>query len=143
MPNLDHQPPCTPTANHKPKRHLQVREQVVEHPRTNGARICSVCLIYLLLAYLLTWPTVTHIATHLPGDGGTIRQSPGTSGGPKHALLDLKTNPLFTDYMFYPIGINLAFYTLTVLNALTALPLPTLNLGVVSASNIHMLFTLS
>jgi len=42
--------------------------------------------------------------------------------------------------MFYPIGINLAFYTLTVLNAVTTLPL-TLNLGVVTASNLHMLFT--
>ena len=42
--------------------------------------------------------------------------------------------------MFYPLGINLAFYTLTILNAVTALPL-TLNLGVVTASNLHMLFT--
>ncbi|MCB0307692.1 MAG: hypothetical protein KDI38_28270, partial [Calditrichaeota bacterium] len=42
--------------------------------------------------------------------------------------------------MFYPIGLNLAYYTLTVLNAVTALPL-TLNLGVVAASNLHMLFT--
>ena len=42
--------------------------------------------------------------------------------------------------MFYPIGINLAFYTLTMLNAVTALPL-TLNLGVVAASNLHMFFT--
>jgi hypothetical protein len=42
--------------------------------------------------------------------------------------------------MFYPLDINLAFYTLTVLNAVTALPF-TLNLGVVTASNLHTLFT--
>ena len=58
----------------------------------------------------------------------------------KHAILNLETNPLSSDYMFHPLGINLAFYTLTLLNALgTALPW-TLNLGVVTASNMHMLF---
>ncbi|OQY27183.1 MAG: hypothetical protein B6243_13270 [Anaerolineaceae bacterium 4572_5.2] len=42
--------------------------------------------------------------------------------------------------MFYPIGINLAFYTLTTLNALTALPL-LLNFGVIAASNLHLWFS--
>ena len=55
-------------------------------------------------------------------------------------MLDQSQNPLFTDFMLYPIGLNLAFYTLTVLNALTALPL-LLNFGVVTASNLHLLFT--
>jgi hypothetical protein len=44
--------------------------------------------------------------------------------------------------MFYPVGVNLAFYTLTVLNALTALPL-TLFLGVTTASNLHLWFTMA
>jgi hypothetical protein len=100
-----------------------------------------VLLVYLLLAVLLTWPTVTHIATHLPGDGGDDPAIAWNLWWVKHSLLTLQTNPLFSDYMFYPIGVNLAFYTLTVLNALTAMPL-TLTLGVVTASNLHMWFTM-
>jgi hypothetical protein len=99
-----------------------------------------VLLAYLLLAIVLTWPTVAHIATHLPGDGGDDPAIAWNLWWVKHALLTLHANPLYTDYMFYPIGINLAFYTLTTLNALTAMPL-TLALGVVPASNLHMWFT--
>jgi hypothetical protein len=101
----------------------------------------GILLIYLLLTILLTWPTVTHIATHLPGDGGDDPAIAWNLWWVKHALLTLRTNPLFSNVMFYPIGVNLAFYTLTVLNALTALPV-TLTLGVVSASNLHTGFTM-
>jgi len=96
---------------------------------------------YALLAVLLTWPTVTHLASALPGDGGDDPAIAWNLWWVKHALLTLHANPLITTTMFYPIGINLAFYTLTLLNALTALPL-TLNLGVVAASNLHTLLTM-
>jgi hypothetical protein len=100
----------------------------------------TILLVYGLLAVLLTWPTVTHLATHLPGDGGDDPAIAWNLWWVKDALLTLHTSPLFSTAMFYPIGINLAFYTLTTLNALTALPL-TLTLGVVAASNLHMWFT--
>lgn len=101
-----------------------------------------VLILYLVLAILLTWPTVIHLDTHLPGDGGDDPAIAWNLWWVKHALIVLKTSPLYSDFLFYPIGINLAFYTLTVLNALTALPL-TLNLGVVAASNLHMWFTMT
>jgi len=97
-------------------------------------------LIYLLLAILLTWPTITHLTTHLPGDGGDDPAIAWNLWWVKYALLNRGQNPFQTDFMAYPIGLNLAFYTLTLLNALTALPL-TLNFGVVAASNLHLLFT--
>ncbi len=97
-------------------------------------------LTYLLLALILTWPTVTHITTHLPGDGADDPAIAWNLWWIKHALLAESQNPFHTDFMFYPLGINLAFYTLTLLNGVTALPL-TLNVGVVAASNLHMLFT--
>jgi hypothetical protein len=100
----------------------------------------TILLVYGLLAVLLTWPTVIHLATHLPGDGGDDPAIAWNLWWVKQALLTLRTSPLFSVAMFYPIGINLAFYTLTTLNALTALPL-TLTLGVVAASNLHMWFT--
>jgi hypothetical protein len=100
-----------------------------------------ILLVYLLLALLLTWPTVSHMATQLPGDGGDDPAIAWNLWWVKQALLTLHTNPLFSDFMFYPLGVNLAFYTLTTLNALTAMPL-TLSLGVVAASNLHMWFTM-
>ncbi len=95
---------------------------------------------YILLAIILTWPTVNQITSHLPGDGGDDPAIAWNLWWVKYALLNIGQNPFASDFMFYPIGLNLAFYTLTVLNALTALPF-TLTLGVVPASNLHMLFT--
>ncbi len=95
---------------------------------------------YLLLALLLTWPTVTRLATHLPGDGGDDPAIVWNLWWVKYALLNQGQNPFQTDFLFYPIAINLAFYTLTALNAVTVLPL-TLNFGVVTASNLHLFFT--
>ncbi len=99
-----------------------------------------VLLIYFLLAAALTWPTLSHLTTHLPGDGGDDPALAWNFWWLKYALLNLVQNPFQSDFLFYPLGINLAFYTLTVLNAVTALPF-TLNLGVVAASNLHTLFT--
>ena len=98
--------------------------------------------IYFLLAMVLTWPTISHLATYLPGDGGDDPAIAWNVWWVKYALLNQGQSPFTTDFMFYPIGINLAFYTLTVLNAVTALPL-TLNLGVVAASNLHLFFSLA
>ncbi len=103
-------------------------------------RDLAVLLGYGLLTLLLTWPTFTHFTTHLPGDGGDDPAIAWNLWWIKYALLNAGQNPLSTDFMFYPIGVNLAFYTLTLLNGLAALPL-TLNLGVVAASNLHLLFS--
>ena len=97
-------------------------------------------LAYLMLAIILTWPTIAHVATQLPGDGGDDPALAWNLWWVKFALLNQGRTPFLTDYMFYPLGINLAFYTLTLLNGLTALPL-LLNFGVVAASNLQMLFT--
>ena len=97
---------------------------------------------YFFLSLLLTYPTITHVTTHLPGDGGDDPAIAWNLWWIKYSFLNEPQNPLSTDFMFYPIGINLAFYTLTTLNGLTALPL-LLNFGVVTASNIHMWFSLT
>ena len=110
-------------------------------PRTVWRLHLAVLLVYAVLAVLLTWPTATHPGTHLPGDGGDDPAIAWNLWWVKHALLTMRSNPLFSSFMFYPIGINLAFYTLTTLNALTALPV-LLNLGVVAASNLHTMFSM-
>jgi hypothetical protein len=44
----------------------------------------------------------------------------------KKALVDLHTNPLYTDYLFYPKGVSLAFHDFSLLNSLFSLPLQSL-----------------
>jgi hypothetical protein len=90
------------------------------------------------LALVLTYPLALHFTTHVPGDGGDDPALAWNLWWVKYALLDLGTNPFHCDYMFHPIGINLAFYTLTVLNALLSVPLQG-TLGLVPASNIVLL----
>jgi hypothetical protein len=96
--------------------------------------------IYLLLAALLTWPLVLRIATHVPGDGSDDPALVWNLWWVKHALVDLYSNPLLCDFMFYPLGIDLTFYTLTILNGLESIPLQPL-LGLVSANNVIVLAT--
>jgi len=96
--------------------------------------------LYSLLALVLTYPLALHFTTHVPGDGGDDPALAWNLWWVKYALLDLGTNPFHCDYMFHPIGINLAFYTLTVLNALISIPLQ-VAFGLVPASNIVLLFS--
>ncbi|TEU14633.1 MAG: hypothetical protein E3J21_15305 [Anaerolineales bacterium] len=94
--------------------------------------------LYSFLALVLTYPLALHFTTHVPGDGGDDPALAWNLWWVKYALLDLGTNPFHCDYMFHPIGINLAFYTLTVLNALLSIPLQ-VTLGLVAASNVVLL----
>lgn len=112
----------------------------MKHPKQIWKLHLAVLLAYLGLAILLTWPTAAHLSAHLPGDGGDDPAIAWNLWQLKYSLLNHPQNPLSSDFMFYPLGINLAFYTLTTLNALTALPL-LLNFGVVTASNLHLWFS--
>ncbi len=109
-------------------------------PKQWSMRHAYLWLVYLVLAVILTWPTIARFTTHVPGDGSDDPAIAWNLWWIKYTLLNRGQNPLVTDYMAYPIGLNLAFYTLTVLNGLTTLPL-LLNFGVITASNLHLLFT--
>ncbi len=100
--------------------------------------------LYTILALLLTYPLATHFSTHVPGtdiwafDEYTFLWNIWWF---KYSLLDLHTNPLFTDYIFYPLGVSLAPYTYNLFNALVSLPLqPFLNLATIS--NLTLIFAL-
>lgn len=110
-----------------------------------GNRICwrrdiAVLGLYLLVAVILTYPLALHFTTHVPGDGSDDPALVWNLWWLKHALLDLRTNPLICDYMFYPIGIDLTFYTLTILNGLASIPLQA-TMGVIPTSNVILLAT--
>lgn len=101
-------------------------------------------LAYLLLTLVLTYPLVLHFGTHVTGDGGDDPALAWNLWWVRYALFDLGANPIFTDFMFFPIGLNLAFYTLTYLNAFLSIPFQ-FTLGLVPAVNLNLVlsFTLS
>ncbi|HJX37241.1 MAG TPA: interleukin-like EMT inducer domain-containing protein [Anaerolineae bacterium] len=81
---------------------------------------------YAALSLLLTYPLVTHFSTHVLGtdiwafDEYTFIWNMWWF---KHSLIDLHSSPLFSDYIFYPLGISLVLYTYNLFNALMSLPL--------------------
>jgi hypothetical protein len=93
---------------------------------------------YLLLGLILTWPLVAHLATHVPGDGIDDPSLAWNLWWVKHTLVDLPQNPFIAAWQFWPIGINLAFYTLTVLNGMLGVPLVSA-FGVIPAYNLLLL----
>ncbi len=105
---------------------------------SSPARHGLVIIAYTLIALGLTYPLVIHFATHVPGDGIDDPALAWNLWWVRHALVDLRTNPFACDWLFYPIGINLAFYTLTVLNGVLSIPLQ-MTLGLVPASNVLLL----
>ncbi|MBI5118111.1 hypothetical protein HZA56_16675 [Candidatus Poribacteria bacterium] len=101
------------------RRHGQILLRVIrEH--------IPIALAYLGLAIIFTYPQITGLTTSVP-------QSPlGLSSDPylmlwnawwaKESLIDLRANPFFTDYLFYPNGTSLAFHELTLLNGIITIP---------------------
>lgn len=100
----------------------------------------AACAAYLLLALALTYPLLLRLGTHIPGGNVDEGAFLWNVWWMKHALLDLHSNPLNTQMIFYPLGVNLTLYTLTPLQGVLALPL-TLAAGPIVASNV--LFILS
>ncbi len=101
-------------------------------------RYVWVLLAYLVLSLLLTWPLAAHFATHVPGDGIDDPALAWNLWWAKHALVDQPQNPFTVSWQFWPVGINLAFYTLTLLNGALSIPLQAV-FGVIPAYNLLLL----
>ncbi len=88
-----------------------------------------ILLLFTLLTLLLTWPLLPNIFTHVPGDGIDDPALAWNLWWAKASFVDrageqgLIHNPFDGDSMFHPIGINLAFYTLTLFNGALSIPL--------------------
>jgi len=95
---------------------------------------------YTALALVLTWPLVTRFATHVPGDGIDDPSLAWNLWWVKHALIDQPQNPFACTWQFWPVGINLAFYTLTVLNGMLSAPIQA-TIGLIPAYNVLLLLS--
>ena len=99
-------------------------------------RHVGVLALYWLLALLLTWPLLQVATTHVPGDGIDDPALVWNLWWIKVRLVDqLAPNIFDAGWMFHPIGVNLAFYTLTPLNGLMSIPLQSA-LNLVLANNL-------
>ena len=95
--------------------------------------------LYLVGSLLLTWPLAAHFTTHVAGDGIDDPALAWNLWWAKFQLVDrLQPNLFHVGWMFHPIDINLAFYTLTPLNGLLSIPLQT-GLSLVPAVNLLLL----
>ena len=98
--------------------------------------------LYGILSLALTWPLVTHLATHVPGSAVWAYDEytfVWNMWWVKFSALNLGQWPFHTDYIFYPLGIDLISYTLNLFNGLMGLPLQ-LVLPLPLASNLVILF---
>ena len=112
-----------------------------DHPRRRRASWAALGL-YAIFALLLSWPVITVLGSRMPGtatwafDESTFAWNIWYF---KHALLDLRTSPLHSALIWYPLGIDLILYTYNFFNALIALPLQ-LAFSLPAASNLSLLF---
>ncbi|MGB9300577.1 MAG: interleukin-like EMT inducer domain-containing protein [Anaerolineae bacterium] len=104
-----------------------------------------VVALYAVLTLILTYPLLAHFNTHVMGtdiwafDEYTFIWNTWWF---RYSLLKLQSNPLFSSYIFYPLGISLVLYTYNLFNALFSLPLqPFLSLP--AAANLMNVFALT
>jgi hypothetical protein len=76
---------------------------------------------YVVLTIIFTYP-VAFSANTFPGDGGDGYWFLWDFWAFKNAIFT-HTNPLYTSYIYYPIGVNLAFSTTSFFNAALSIPL--------------------
>lgn len=96
----------------------------------------SVVLLYIVLALASTYPLLFHFTTQVPGRGTDDPALTWNLWWMKYALFNLDTSPLYSNYIYYPIGVNLVAYTSTFLNDVLALPLQ-FAFGVIAAQNLY------
>ncbi len=102
-----------------------------------------VLFLYLILTLLFTYPLASAFTTQVPGsatwafDEYTFLWNTWWF---KYSLLDLQTNPLHTDHLFYPLGISLVLHTYQLFNALFSLPLQFF-FGLPTISNLMLVFS--
>lgn len=105
-----------------------------------GRRDGVVLLSYFILALVLTYPLILQFATHVAGDGSDDPALAWNLWWVRYAILDLGRSPIYTNYLFYPIGLNLAFYTLTYLNAFLSIPIQ-FAFGLIPAANVNLILS--
>ncbi|MBN1139208.1 MAG: hypothetical protein JXM73_21700 [Anaerolineae bacterium] len=103
-----------------------------------------VLLIYVILAVVLTWPLATHLLTHIPGSYNWAFDEytfVWNSWWFRYSLLNLGESPLHSNYIFYPITVDLILFTYNFFNVVLSFPLQPF-LPLTTISNLTFLFSI-
>jgi hypothetical protein len=107
--------------------------------RTGWALVLLVA--YAALTVVFTYPLAWHFSTHHVGeDGGDARTYLWNYWWVDKAVTELHTDPLETDYIYYPLGIGLSLHTLGLAQGLAFIPLKLL-FGTVAGANWIVVWT--
>lgn len=98
--------------------------------------------VYLALALILTYPLALHPGTHIPGHDTDGPAQTWSLWWVPFALFNRQALPFSTDYLFYPLGINLVAYTPTFLNGIISIPLQFV-FGTIVAQNLIVFLSLA
>jgi hypothetical protein len=79
--------------------------------------------LYGLLTLVMTFPLVVYLSERIVGEPYDATMFVWNMWWFKHALFDLHTNPFYTDYIFYPEGVNLYFQTICLVKVFLSIPL--------------------
>ncbi len=98
-----------------------------------------VLLAYGLLTVVMTWPLVARLGTHLPGIGNDLWTHQWTFWWVKQSLLE-GHSPFYTDLLFHPQGVSLAYHNIAWLNIAAWLPLQAVVGGLAAYSLVFIAF---
>lgn len=99
-----------------------------------------IMIAYLLLSLIITYPLAMKFTTHNAGSNRDDQLLMWNLWWVKYALMDLKTNPFYTDYIFYPHQVNLTFHAFTFLNGILSIPLQHM-MGIVTIYNLFFILS--
>jgi hypothetical protein len=106
--------------------------------RLNGL---LVCVLYLAISLICTWPLALHIATHVIGPfHGDNLEYVWKMWWVRHAWFDLRISPWFVPHIYWPHGYPLAYGEITPLHTVLMLPVNLL-LGEVCTYNLAILLS--
>ncbi|NJN83068.1 MAG: YfhO family protein [Caldilineaceae bacterium] len=109
--------------------------------RHGWLRHALVFLAYFALAILFTWPLAPRLTTHLAGAQSDNQLFTWTFWILRQQLLD-GLDPFFTNAIYYPDGISLAFHNMVLTKSLPALLLQPV-MSVDAAYNLLLIFSLA
>ncbi|MGI0134539.1 MAG: hypothetical protein ACREBW_06250, partial [Candidatus Micrarchaeaceae archaeon] len=118
-------------AQHVAHAHAHAREE--GHKRQESllkkyAPQIAATVIYLLIALVMFYPITLNMTSVAPGTGGDTFQNLWGIWWVNYATFNLHTSIYMTNLLFWPVGVNLAFQTLTPLSALVSVPFQAVNL---------------
>ncbi len=101
--------------------------------------VILVLLAYGLLTVMMTWPAAARLGTHLPGVGDDLWTHQWTFWRVKQSLLE-GHSPFYTDLLFHPLGMSLAYHNIAWLNIAVWLPLQAVVGGLAAYSLVFIAF---